>query len=230
MKLTRPTSSKPAFKSKAAPKAEQEKKNQNDEMDLQDVVRILTDVTKQNKDFAEGLNVLTQKVDQIVKSIADVMKANQEFCTNVIQEISAISEYINIQPEDEQAQQLLPEKDDEEVEEAEEAESADEEGITAEDIMAMKKSELIALIDDNELPIDPAKYPKVGDLRKALIQYLEEEYDAENDEGDEDSPDDGDTADFEEVGEGEDVSGEDDEPDDDGAEGSPEADDDEDDW
>ena len=96
--------------------------------------------------------------------------------------------------------------------------------------MAMKKSELIALIDDNELPIDPAKYPKVGDLRKALIQYLEEEYDAKNDEGDEDSPDNGDTADFEEVGEEEDVSGEDDEPDDDGAEGSPEADDDEDDW
>lgn len=230
MKLTRPTSPKPAFKSKVAPKAEPEKKNQNDEMDLQDVVRILTDVTKQNKDFAEGLNILTQKVDQIVKSIADVMKANQEFCTNVIQEISAISEYINIQPEDEQAQQLLPEKDDEEVEEAEEAESADEEGITAEDIMAMKKSELIALIDDNELPIDPAKYPKVGDLRKAIIQYLEEEYDAENDEGDKDSPDDGDTADFEEVGEGEDVSDEDDEPDDDGAEGSPEAGDNEDDW
>lgn len=230
MKLTRPTSPKPAFKSKVAPKAEPVKQKQDDDMDLQDVVRILTDVTKQNKDFAEGLNILTQKVDQIVKSIADVMKANQEFCTNVIQEISAISEYINIQPEDEQAQQLLPEKDDEEIEEAEEAESADEEGITAEDIMAMKKSELIALIDDNELPIDPAKYPKVGDLRKALIQYLEEEYDAENDEGDEDSADDGDASDFEEVGEGEDISGEDDEPDEDGAEGSAEADDDEDDW
>ena len=230
MKLTRPTSPKPAFKSKVVTKAAPPEKNQNDDMDLQDVVRILTDVTKQNKDFAEGLNILTQKVDQIVKSIADVMKANQEFCTNVIQEISAISEYINIQPEEEQAKQLLPEKDDEEVEEVEEAEAADEEGITAEDIMAMKKSELIALIDDNELPIDPAKYPKVGDLRKALIQYLEEEYDAENDEGDEDSADDGDASDFEEVGEGEDISGEDDEPDEDGAEGNTEADDDEDDW
>lgn len=114
MKLTRPVAVKPAFKT--APVKEAPKKNPNDDMDLQDIVRILTDVTKQNKDFAEGLNVLTTKVDTIVKSISDVMKANQEFCTNVLQEVSAISEYINIQP-DEQAKELTDTQEAQETQE-----------------------------------------------------------------------------------------------------------------
>ena len=225
MKLTRSNTASPKPVFKSVPKATPKEAPKTDDTELQDVVRILTDVTKQNKEFAEGLNLLTQKVDQIVKAISQVMTTNKEFCDTVLQEISAISEYINIPADNEQE----PEKDDEEVEEAEEAEAADEEGITAEDIMAMKKGDLLALIEDNELPIDPAKYPKVGDLRKALIQYLEEEYDAENEDADEDSPDSGDASDFEEVDDGEEISGTDDESDKDGDTGDTEADD-EDDW
>lgn len=225
MKLTRSNTASPKPVFKSVPKAAPKEAPKTDDTELQDVVRILTDVTKQNKEFAEGLNLLTQKVDQIVKAISQVMTTNKEFCDTVLQEISAISEYINIPADNEQE----PEKDAEEVEEAEEAEAADEEGITAEDIMAMKKSDLLALIEDNELPIDPAKYPKVGDLRKALIQYLEEEYDAENEDADEDSPDSGDASDFEEVDDGEEISGTDDESDEDGDTGDTEADD-EDDW
>lgn len=188
MKLTRSTTPKPF---KAAKPVASVKPAQPDDVDFQDVVRMLTDVTQQNKDFAEGLSILTQKVDQIVKSIAEVMKTNKEFCESVIQEISAISEYINIPAEDGEAEDAEEDKS----EETEEAEAAEEEGITADDIMGMKKSEIIALIEDNDLPINPADYPKVADLRKALIQYLEEEFDADNgpteDSADEDDGDEG---------------------------------------
>lgn len=216
MKLTRPTSPKPFKKSapvKSAPAPAQAK---GEEVDIQDVMRMLNDVTQQNKAFAEGLSILTQKVDQIVKSVADVMNVNKEFCEDVLKEIAAISEYINIQPEEGEEQGAEPE----EVEEAEEAEAAEEEGITADDIMVMKKSDIISLIEDNEIPINPADYPKVADLRKALIQYLEEEY--EEDEGE--APSDTE-ADFEDDGE---ESTEEADTDDDAGENS--SDDDEDDW
>lgn len=240
MKLTRPSTVKPAFK--AAPVKEAPKKNPNDDMDLQDIVRILTDVTKQNKDFAEGLNVLTTKVDTIVKSISDVMKANQEFCTNVLQEVSAISEYINIQP-DEQAKELADQTEEDtenEVDAIEDAEAA-EEGVTVEDIMSMKRSELLALIEDNDVPLDAAKYAKLGELRKALIQYLQDQYDADNeDDNDAEGEDDGvsdDTSDGADTdaGEGGTDTEEDDESDADGAEGdasndASSDDDEEDDW
>lgn len=237
MKLTRPVAVKPAFKT--APVKEAPKKNPNDDMDLQDIVRILTDVTKQNKDFAEGLNVLTTKVDTIVKSISDVMKANQEFCTNVLQEVSAISEYINIQP-DEQAKELADAQEaqetqeDSEVDTIEDAEAA-EEGVTVEDIMSMKKSELLALIEDNDVPLDVTKYAKLSELRKALIQYLQDQYDADN-EDDNDAEDNG-VSDDTSTGADADAGGstEDDESDADGAEGdasndASSDDDEEDDW
>ena len=191
MKLTRSTTPKPFKAAKPVAPAKPAQPAQPDDVDFQDVVRMLTDVTQQNKDFAEGLSILTQKVDQIVKSIAEVMKTNKEFCESVIQEISAISEYINIPAEDGEAEEAEEDKS----EETEEAEAAEEEGITADDIMGMKKSEIIALIEDNDLPINPADYPKVADLRKALIQYLEEEFDADNgpteDSADEDDGDEG---------------------------------------
>lgn len=219
MKLTRPTSPKPFKKSapvKSTPAPAQAK---GEEVDIQDVMRMLNDVTQQNKAFAEGLSILTQKVDQIVKSVADVMNVNKEFCEDVLKEIAAISEYINIQPEEGEEQGAEPE----EVEEAEEAEAAEEEGITADDIMVMKKSDIISLIEDNEIPINPADYPKVADLRKALIQYLEEEY--EEDEGDEGEAPSDTEADFEDDGE---ESTEEADTDDDAGENS--SDDDEDDW
>lgn len=237
MKLTRPVAVKPAFKTASVKEAP--KKNPNNDMDLQDIVRILTDVTKQNKDFAEGLNVLTTKVDTIVKSISDVMKANQEFCTNVLQEVSAISEYINIQP-DEQAKELTDTQEaqetqeDSEVDTIEDAEAA-EEGVTVEDIMGMKKGELLALIEDNDVPLDVTKYPKLGELRKALIQYLQDQYDADNeDDNDVEGEDEGVSDDTEDADTGGSTE-EDDESDADGTEGdaandASSDDDEEDDW
>lgn len=177
MKLTRPSTPKPFNKpTKPAPVAQPA---QQDEVDFQDVIQMLTNVTQQNKAFAEGLSILTQKVDQIVKSVSEVMTSNKEFCESVIQEISAISEYINIPPEDEQTEEQ-PEAQEAEAQEAEEAEAQEEEGITAEDIMQMSKGDLIALIEENELPIKASDYRKVDDLRKALVQYLE----SDDDDGD----------------------------------------------
>ena len=177
MKLTRPNTQKPFNKpAKPAPVAQPA---QQEEVDFQDVIQMLTNVTQQNKDFAEGLSILTQKVDQIVKSVSEVMTSNKEFCESVIQEISAISEYINIPPEEEQTEEQ-PEAQEAEAQEAEEAEAQEEEGITAEDIMQMSRGDLIALIEENELPIKASDYRKVDDLRKALIQYLE----SDDDDGD----------------------------------------------
>lgn len=177
MKLTRPSTQKPFNKpAKPAPVAQPA---QQEEVDFQDVIQLLTNVTQQNKDFAEGLSILTQKVDQIVKAISEVMTNNKEFCESVIQEISAISEYINIPPEEEQTEEQ-PEAQEAEAQEAEEAEAQEEEGITAEDIMQMSRGDLIALIEENELPIKASDYRKVDDLRKALIQYLE----SDDDDGD----------------------------------------------
>lgn len=177
MKLTRPSTPKPFNKpAKPAPVAQPA---QQEEVDFQDVIRMLTNVTQQNKAFAEGLSILTQKVDQIVKAISEVMTNNKEFCESVIQEISAISEYINIPPEEEQTEKQ-PEAQEAETQEAEEAEAQEEEGITAEDIMQMSRGDLIALIEENELPIKASDYRKVDDLRKALIQYLE----SDDDDGD----------------------------------------------
>lgn len=177
MKLTRPSTPKPFNKpAKPAPVAQPA---QQEEVNFQDVIQMLTNVTQQNKAFAEGLSILTQKVDQIVKAISEVMTNNKEFCESVIQEISAISEYINIPPEEEQTEEQ-PEAQEAEAQEAEEAEAQEEEGITAEDIMQMSRGDLIALIEENELPIKASDYRKVDDLRKALIQYLE----SDDDDGD----------------------------------------------
>lgn len=223
MKLTRSTTPKPFKAVKPAAPVKPAQSAQPEDVDFQDVVRMLTNVTQQNKDFAEGLSILTQKVDQIVKSIAEVMKTNKEFCESVIQEISAISEYINIpsEGEGEEAEEVEEDK-------SEEAEAAEEEGITADDIMGMKKSEIVALIEDNDLPINPADYPKVADLRKALIQYLEEEFDEDNGPT-EDSADEENGSDGEAEGQDDDI-----EADGDDTEGDEETggdtDDDDDDW
>ena len=180
MKLTRPSTQKPFNKpAKPAPVAPTCTAGRSR---FSDVIQMLTNVTQQNKDFAEGLSILTQKVDQIVKAISEVMTNNKEFCESVIQEISAISEYINIPPEEEQTEEQpeAQEAEAQEAQEAEEAEAQEEEGITAEDIMPMSRGDLIALIEENELPIKASDYRKVDDLRKALIQYLE----SDDDDGD----------------------------------------------
>lgn len=51
---------------------------------------------------------------------------------------------------------------------------------TADDIKGMKKAELKEMIEEYSIDIDPSDYPKVADLRKALIDMLE---DGEEEEG-----------------------------------------------
>lgn len=73
----------------------------------------------------------------------------------------------------------------------EEAGEGDEE-ITADDIRQMKKADIIQLIEDNEIPIDPAEYPKVSELRNAVIALMESDDDEDGDEdGEEAGGDDG---------------------------------------
>jgi seryl-tRNA synthetase len=66
-------------------------------------------------------------------------------------------------------------------EDGEEAGEGDEE-ITADDIRQMKKADIIQLIEDNEIPIDPAEYPKVSELRNAVIALMESDDDEDGDE------------------------------------------------
>jgi hypothetical protein len=57
---------------------------------------------------------------------------------------------------------------------------ADEGEITAEHVKAMKRSEIVALIEANGLATKPDDYPKIGDLKAAVI---EEAFGAEDDAG-----------------------------------------------
>jgi len=77
--------------------------------------------------------------------------------------------------------------EEEEVEETKE-ESDEEEEISEEDILAMKKPELLDLIKEEELDIDLKKCKKIADLRDAVIDALfeEEEETEESDEEDSD--------------------------------------------
>lgn len=55
--------------------------------------------------------------------------------------------------------------------------------ITADDVRQMKKADLVQLITDYGLEIDPEDYPKVGDLRTAIIALMEEGGDEGGDGG-----------------------------------------------
>ena len=78
---------------------------------------------------------------------------------------------------DEEAEEETEEESDEEVEEAE---------LTEDDVRAMKRPELIALIQENDLEVDPAKHPKLDSLKDAVITALaaagEDEEESEDDE------------------------------------------------
>ena len=71
------------------------------------------------------------------------------------------------------------EKEEEEKDEVEpEAETKDE-GVNAEEIKTMKKQDVIDLIDDNKIPVDYEKIKSIKALRQAVIDYLEDEEEAE---------------------------------------------------
>ena len=100
-------------------------------------------------------------------------------------------------PEDSEYETEEETEEDEEFDEEEEVEetkeeSDEEEEISEEDILAMKKPELLDLIKEEELDIDLKKCKKIADLRDAVIDALFEEEDAENsgdDEEDEENED-----------------------------------------
>lgn len=56
--------------------------------------------------------------------------------------------------------------------------------ITADDVRQMKKPDLLKLIEEYGLDIEPEDYPKVGDLRTAIISLMED--DGTGEEGGED--------------------------------------------
>jgi hypothetical protein len=65
------------------------------------------------------------------------------------------------------------------------------EEIDEDDIRKMKKDELLELIEDEQLELDPKDYKKIGELREAVIDALFEEDpgDDEGSAGGEDDPD-----------------------------------------
>jgi hypothetical protein len=86
-------------------------------------------------------------------------------------------------------------------EEAEEGESEEAE-LTEEDVRAMKRPDLIQLIKDNELEIDPSKYPKIAALQDAVIERMAAAAEADEEEtgdADEEAEGDGEEAGYSEA-------------------------------
>ena len=79
--------------------------------------------------------------------------------------------------------------EEEEVEETKEESDEEEEEISEEDILAMKKPELLDLIKEEELDIDLKKCKKIADLRDAVIDALFEEEIEEDGEEEEENED-----------------------------------------
>ena len=98
--------------------------------------------------------------------------------------------FSQLQGEDEEDENSAPDEDgdeDEEVpEESEEEEEPEEEEeeLSEEEILKMKRGELIELIEDEDLKVQPKKYKKIADLRTAVIDELFEEEDGEEEGGD----------------------------------------------
>lgn len=93
-------------------------------------------------------------------------------------------------------EEIVAQDDDEEVddddegfadddEEGDDAEGDDE--LTDEDVLAMKKPELVQLIKDEKLDIDVKDYKKIADLRNAIVDILFEEEEEGNDGGGEEA-------------------------------------------
>lgn len=103
--------------------------------------------------------------------------------------------------EDEEAEEEDEDEDNDEEGEVEEEKGTEEEeeeekeeeteGYTWEEINTMKKKDLVKIIKEDDLDIDPNKYPKLKDLKEAVFEEVgveedeENEYVPENDEQDE---------------------------------------------
>lgn len=68
--------------------------------------------------------------------------------------------------------------------------TSDEEVLTRKEVEAMTKPQLVELIKDNELELDPKKFTNLGELRVAVIGLLEFEEDGEEGSGEGDDEDD----------------------------------------
>lgn len=98
------------------------------------------------------------------------------------------------------------EDEDEDVEEESEEDEEDEENLTEADINAMNKKELLALIEEDDLEVDPDEHKTLKKLRAAVIEELfteeddeeEEDLEFEDDEEEEDDLEDWDDEDEEE--------------------------------
>lgn len=81
-------------------------------------------------------------------------------------------------------------EDDDEDDDDEDDEDDDEDDVTEEEILKMKKADIIKLIKDEELEINPNEYKKIGELRAAVIDALFDDEDDEDDDWDSDDDDD----------------------------------------
>ena len=123
--------------------------------------------------------LLNGKIDEAIEAYSGFEAADEE---------EAEEEYEDEPEEDEEEDEEYDEDGDEEEadEDEEDEEDEDEDELTEDDIMKMKKSELVELIDEEELDID-IKGMKIKDIREAVIDEMfvedeDEEYDEEFDE------------------------------------------------
>ena len=61
------------------------------------------------------------------------------------------------------------------------SEAGEEEGLTSDDVMEMDSEQLIELIKENELGINPKKYKKTSELAEAVCEELFTEEDGDGD-------------------------------------------------
>lgn len=138
----------------------------------------------EKKPAAPAAGMTIDKLGAGLKKVLGLLEELKAEQAEIKESIAALAEGLeSLQEED------APEVCDEE--DGEEAGEGDEE-ITADDIRQMKKADIIQLIEDNEIPIDPAEYPKVSELRNAVIALMESDDDEDGDEdGEEAGGDDG---------------------------------------
>jgi hypothetical protein len=156
--------------------------------------------SKESKGLYAGLEIESTKV----LSTGALLISFTDGTSVIVQEI------VGLKDADEMATSFTDEEeeaedDEEEEEEAEDDEDEGEDEVSEEDIMAMSKKELLAVIEEDELDIDPKDHKKLEALKAAVIAELfgdeeeeaeEEEEEAEDDEEEEEEEEDDDMEDW----------------------------------
>ncbi len=119
---------------------------------------LVQDILLQVKDAVGLLNNLSSEKEPIVEKVP-------------LPKPEPIEDIEDEDIEDEDTDDIEEEDiEDEDIEE--EDTDGDEDFYTAEEIMAMKRDQLVEIIELNDLDVDPEDYPKTSKLREAIVSEL----------------------------------------------------------